>query len=374
MNSRGALLGQDDILEGFIDINDMNYSLKLRGGKGNTKSKNRKSKRKVQSSNASSRGSTGPNVAGLLEKPEVRQQLAVMIFSVVSSQIISRINFKDSTNLRRARFVFIAYALASQATFSYMRSRVKLQRDRRLVPAGGAATLTGLPIPGAPSATTTTSPTTSSSSGVKDKDKGGMTIEEYDLAEIARLSSSVLLEMVTTSYMHFYKKSCKPLLFVPLMGVINKLRAPIVQVHLWGRRPTKKRHAHLRRPFRSGFESILAGFMPAIPTPTATATATAAPTATAAASATASDGGDGDDAANDLLLSNLSLNTGNASDSELNTEVGVGVDATPSSSATTTRSSGSKVKSHRLNVGNGSDRVNSSSSSRSKGKSGEIDR
>jgi len=40
---------------------------------------------------------------------------------------------------------------------------------------------------------------------------------------------------VCASYLHFITKAVKPLLFMPLMGVMNKLQSQMVQIHLLGR-------------------------------------------------------------------------------------------------------------------------------------------
>ena len=40
---------------------------------------------------------------------------------------------------------------------------------------------------------------------------------------------------VCASYLHFITKAVKPLLFMPLMGVMNKLQSQMVQIHLMGR-------------------------------------------------------------------------------------------------------------------------------------------
>jgi len=49
------------------------------------------------------------------------------------------------------------------------------------------------------------------------------------------LSSIDVAAAVCASYLHFITKAVKPLLFMPLMGVMNKLQSQMVQIHLLGR-------------------------------------------------------------------------------------------------------------------------------------------
>lgn len=84
---------------------------------------------------------------------------------------------------------------------------------------------------------------------------GALTVKDYDLAQVQKLSSGMLFELLVASYMHLVVKNTAQLLMVPLMGLSGKLRAPIVQIHLLRLRPV----GQLARPFKSGFESMLAG-------------------------------------------------------------------------------------------------------------------
>jgi hypothetical protein len=79
------------------------------------------------------------------------------------------------------------------------------------------------------------------------------TVKQHDLAEVKKLASSMLFELLAATYMHFISKSTSQLLMIPLMGITGKLKAPIVQIHLLRMRPV----GALQRPFKSGIEAML---------------------------------------------------------------------------------------------------------------------
>jgi hypothetical protein len=83
-----------------------------------------------------------------------------------------------------------------------------------------------------------------------------LTVKQHDLAEVQKLSSSVLFELLAASFMHFVSKSTAPLLMLPMMGLSSKLKAPIVQIHLLRMKPV----GQLARPFKSGLEAMLSSF------------------------------------------------------------------------------------------------------------------
>ena len=186
----------------------------------------------------------------LMSKPQVQQQIGVMLLSTVASRLILKLDFKNTKILTQSRMVFIVYIVGSQLLFTYIRSQIEMENNEKLVRMGGASALAGLPIPGM-----------GGFGGGGGGDKGvekTITVKEHDLAEVSKLASSVMMEMVTTTYMHLTKKAGKPLLFVPLMGVVNKLRAPVVQIYVFNRRAK----GHLARPFKAGLDSVLAEILP----------------------------------------------------------------------------------------------------------------
>jgi hypothetical protein len=78
-------------------------------------------------------------------------------------------------------------------------------------------------------------------------------VTQYDNAEIDKLSSSLLFEVIAATFVHFFNKNNVPLLMLPLMGVSKTLKAPIVLIHLFRMQPV----GPLGRPFKSGIEGML---------------------------------------------------------------------------------------------------------------------
>jgi hypothetical protein len=99
-------------------------------------------------------------------------------------------------------------------------------------------------------------------------------VTQYDNAEIDKLSSSLLFEVIAATFVHFFNKNNAPLLMLPLMGVSKTLKAPIVLIHLFRMQPV----GPLGRPFQSGIEGMLQSLSG--PGSATTATTTAATTAT----------------------------------------------------------------------------------------------
>jgi hypothetical protein len=91
--------------------------------------------------------------------------------------------------------------------------------------------------------------------GAGDQQQSKTTIKEFDIMELKKLSNGLIFEILSVTYMHMITKVGKPLLFVPLMGMMNKFKSPIVQIHLF------RFHAigNLERPFKSQIEKMMSG-------------------------------------------------------------------------------------------------------------------
>ena len=51
-----------------------------------------------------------------------------------------------------------------------------------------------------------------------------MTVKKYDLQKLDGLQNEVFFEILSTSFLHFSNKACKPLILVPIMGIFKKVR------------------------------------------------------------------------------------------------------------------------------------------------------
>ena len=79
------------------------------------------------------------------------------------------------------------------------------------------------------------------------------TIKDHDLIQLGKLQNELFCELLSTTFLHFGTKAGKPLLFVPLLGIMNKAFSSLIQIHLYGRKAV----GALKRPFQSGIESLL---------------------------------------------------------------------------------------------------------------------
>ena len=70
----------------------------------------------------------------------------------------------------------------------------------------------------------------SSNNSTTTANKNEQTVRDYDLQELRKLSQAVFFETISASYLHFVTKACKPLLFMPLMGIMNKLQVTITRL------------------------------------------------------------------------------------------------------------------------------------------------
>ena len=84
-------------------------------------------------------------------------------------------------------------------------------------------------------------------------EKPKQTVKEYDLQQLAKLQNELFCEVISTTFLHFVSKAHKPLLLVPIMGIINKVQANLVQIHIFGKRAI----GALKRPFTLSIQALL---------------------------------------------------------------------------------------------------------------------
>lgn len=70
--------------------------------------------------------------------------------------------------------------------------------------------------------------------------KKKLTLRDYDLAELAKLSNNSFMEIAYVLYMHFQRKNGHVLIMNPLMGIFTRISNPLIQVHLFRKPATGK--------------------------------------------------------------------------------------------------------------------------------------
>ncbi|KAJ1431991.1 hypothetical protein B484DRAFT_36506 [Ochromonadaceae sp. CCMP2298] len=141
------------------------------------------------------------------------QQMVISISSMVLSRMIFKVDYSDPQTLMLARLAFAAYLLLSQALFWFLRRQVTIRDDRHVLQktsVGGGLMGAGLTavMSGDPAAIL------GALSGKKEGKEQLMTVKQHDLAEIRKLASSVLFELLGVTFVHFVNKNTAPLLLV----------------------------------------------------------------------------------------------------------------------------------------------------------------
>ncbi len=181
-------------------------------------------------------------------------QVLSSVFYMLGSHLIFKLDFENRIIRRNSRFIFVFYIVLSQLLYKYILTRIESLDDQTEI-------VDGKGMPSMNSALKML--------GIGDK-LGGMaaavgagdqqpqskiTIKEFDIMELKKISNGLIFEILSVTYMHMITKVGKPLLFVPLMGMMNKFKSPIVQIHLF------RFHAigNLERPFKSQIEKMMSG-------------------------------------------------------------------------------------------------------------------
>ncbi len=178
-------------------------------------------------------------------------QVLSSVFYMLGSHLIFKLDFENRIIRRNSRFVFVFYILLSQLLYKYILTRIESLDDQTEI-----SDVKGIPsMNNALKMFGLGDKLGGNAAGVADQQQNKMTIKEFDIMELKKLSNGLIFEILSVTYMHMITKVGKPLLFVPLMGMMNKFKSPIVQIHLF------RFHAigNLERPFKSQIEKMMSG-------------------------------------------------------------------------------------------------------------------
>lgn len=198
-------------------------------------------------------------------------EMVSMGIYMLASRAIFKWNFNDKNTIMFSRMVFAFYLIFSQLLKLYLKHTVNTINDESLIDltqdslltnqllnkmsdiSGESSTVGGITnlLSGLLGGTNT------NPNATKVQKSTTISIKDYDLKEINKLFGGVIFEILMVSYMHLVNKSGKQLIFIPLMGITNKLKSPILQLHLF----KFKSFGLWERPFKSKF-----GFPPSVPT------------------------------------------------------------------------------------------------------------
>lgn len=193
---------------------------------------------------------TDEEIAAIQQTRDMQIQMLSSVLYMIASRFIFSMNYTDPKILMIARLVFVCYIIASQLLLKLLKDKINDIDDNTEIPTSSFNIKDGMKMfgLGGNSMLEGLLGKTNNNDGKK------TTVRDYDLAEIKKLTQGLFFEIIAASYMHFVNKAGKPLIIIPVMGLLNKIKSPMVQIHLM----KYKAVGQLKRPFKAGFENILA--------------------------------------------------------------------------------------------------------------------
>ena len=212
--------------------------------------KHNKTTKITLSKSDSSKSKSDEEIAAMQQTRDMQIQMASSVLYMIASRFIFSMNYSDPKILMIARLVFVLYIVASQLLIKILKDKINNIEDETIISNSSFNIKDGMKMFGLGGNNMLEGLLGKANSNNDNK----ITVREYDLAEVKKLSQGLFFEIIAASYMHFVNKAGKPLIIIPVMGLLNKIKSPIVQLHLMG----YKAVGQLSRPFKAGFENMLA--------------------------------------------------------------------------------------------------------------------
>lgn len=220
----------------------------------NTKTKASKNKSKISTSSdlqplSETLDATNDNtdLVSIEKRQQTYETVSQMILSVVSmyvSRIVFKLDFKSAVVRRACRLIFCGYIAIIQLLNWYINRRINFVKDNSIIVETESNNLAALQTLGS----------LGSLFGAP-KGKVPVTTLQYDLKETAKLFGGILPELLVMVVVNMiFNKGFILLLLLPMMGITNILKSPIVKIHLFGLRPV----GVLKRPFATQWDAMFA--------------------------------------------------------------------------------------------------------------------
>ena len=182
---------------------------------------------------------------------EKRQQIYETVFQMILSMVsmyvsrtVFKLDFKNTTIRRACRLIFCGYVAFLQFLNWYINYRINFAKDNSIVVESESSNLAALQALGSFGSLFGTP-----------KAKVPVTTMQYDLKEAAKLFGGILPELLVMILVNMiFGKGYILLLLLPMMGITNILKSPIVKIHLFGFRPV----GVLKRPFATQWDAMFA--------------------------------------------------------------------------------------------------------------------
>lgn len=213
-------------------INAKTGKLKSKKSKKNTKRTNTKHSKtkKIKLAKIDIDVKTDEEIAKIQQTRDMQMQMASSVLYMVASRFIFGMNYSDPKVLMIARVVFVLYIIGSQLLLKLLKDKINNIDDGTMIPASSFNIKDGMKMFGLGG--------NSMLEGILGKSNNDnnnkISVRDYDLAEVKKLSQGLFFEIVAASYMHFINKAGKPLIIIPVMGLLNKIKSPMVQIHFMG--------------------------------------------------------------------------------------------------------------------------------------------
>lgn len=148
----------------------------------------------------------------------------ILVFAVMT--LMKNVNPEDTTVLFYTRVLFTVYFGCSIALNFYIKSLVQQKHDQTVIE-----------VPPQPAGffgrTSSTQPTR-------------VTVEEYDLGELAKARSSLLMNAIFLAFMHLKMKALTPVVLQSAMGILRILDDAMFRIHILN----EPAQGALARPFK----------------------------------------------------------------------------------------------------------------------------
>lgn len=156
-------------------------------------------------------------------------------------------DYKTPSNLKLARLIFVGYLVFAQLLYFLLKFLIKWENNKDLVIQQKNPLLTSPLLAGNPMMKML------EGFGNNKKTDVPLTVKQYDLQQNKDLYKSLLMEIVGVTFLHSVFKMGAPLLMVPMWGITNRLKSPLIQIRLFGMKPL----GQFARPFKSQMELMM---------------------------------------------------------------------------------------------------------------------
>eukprot|EP01039_Chlorochromonas_danica_P005205 gene5204-5736_t len=171
------------------------------------------------------------------------------------TRIIFKFDYRNPRILGLARVAFVGYLVLMQLVYLLLRCLILYRKDETILPSSESSFKNPLMsmLGGKSNPLAGLLGSALGGGGGAGGEEKKVKVYEYDSQENYKLYQKLFFEILTTSVMHFVFKRHSSLLIVPLMGIANRLKEPLILIHFFRFKP----FGSLARPFKSAMEMAM---------------------------------------------------------------------------------------------------------------------